>query len=274
MNNLHRDLAPVSEAAWAQIEEEARRTFTGAIAGRRVVDVAEPAGLQAAAIGTGHTRLLPDPGDGVQARAREARPFIELRVPFTLRRDQIDDVERGAADADWQPVKDAATRIALAEDRIVFEGNEPTGVVGVRPLSSHPRLELPADPREYPDVVSRALTTLRLTGVEGPYALLLSAEAYTAVRESVDHGYPVFTHLANVLEGDILWAPALEGALLISTRGGDYALHLGQDLSIGYLSHDADTVRLYLQESLTFLAATAEAAVVFHPVGGPGRSDA
>ncbi|NUR29701.1 MAG: bacteriocin family protein, partial [Catenulispora sp.] len=186
MNNLHRGLAPISDAAWRQIEEEARRTFTGSIAGRRVVDVTDPAGLQAAAVGTGHTRQLPDPGDGVQARAREARPFIELRVPFTLRRDQIDDVERGAADADWQPVKDAATKIALAEDRIVFEGNAPTGVVGVRALSSNPALELPADPRQYPDVVSRALTTLRLTGVEGPYALLLSADAYTAVCESVD----------------------------------------------------------------------------------------
>ncbi|GAA1982732.1 family 1 encapsulin nanocompartment shell protein [Catenulispora subtropica] len=267
MNNLHRSLAPVSDAAWRQIEEEARRTFTGSIAGRRVVDVADPAGLEAAAVGTGHTRQLPDPGDGVQARARETRPYIELRVPFTLRRDQIDDVERGAADADWQPVKDAATKIALAEDRIVFEGNAPTGVVGVRTLASNPQLELPDDPRKYPDVVSRALTSLRLAGVEGPYALLLSAEAFTAVRESVDHGYPVSTHLANLLEGEILWAPALEGALLVSTRGGDYTLHLGQDLSIGYLSHDADTVDLYLQESLTFLAATAEAAVSFRPAG-------
>ncbi|GAA2040605.1 family 1 encapsulin nanocompartment shell protein [Catenulispora yoronensis] len=273
MNNLHRALAPVSDAAWRQIEEEARRTFTATVAGRRVVDVADAAGLQAAAVGTGHTRALPDPAAGVQARARESRPYIELRVPFTLRRDQIDDVERGAADADWQPVKDAATRIALAEDRIVFEGNSATEVAGIRTLSSNPALELPADPRQYPDVVSRALTTLRLTGVEGPYALLLSAEAYTAVSESVDHGYPIHSHLANLLEGDILWAPALEGALLLSTRGGDFALHLGQDLSIGYLSHDADTVQLYLQESLTFLGATAEASVAFCPAGGATQSE-
>ncbi|NUP46932.1 MAG: bacteriocin family protein [Catenulispora sp.] len=269
MNNLHRALAPISDAAWSQIEDEARRTFTGAIAGRRVVDVADPAGVRAAAVGTGRTRPLPEPGDGVQARARESRPFIELRVPFTLSRDEIDDVERGAADADWQPVKDAARRIAMAEDRIVFAGNEPTDVVGIRTLSSNPALELPADPRQYPDVVSRALNTLRLSGVEGPYALLLSADAYTAVCESVDHGYPVFKHLANLLEGDILWAPALEGALLVSTRGGDYTLHLGQDLSIGYLSHDTETVQLYLQESLTFLGATAEAAVAILPTGVP-----
>jgi uncharacterized linocin/CFP29 family protein len=111
-------------------------------------------------------------------------------------------------------------------------------------------------------VVSRALTELRLAGVDGPYSLLLSAEAYTAVTESSDHGYPILSHLTKLLDGDILWAPGLEGALLLSTRGGDYALQFGQDLSIGYLKHDNATVELYLQESLTFLAYTAEASVV------------
>ena len=60
---------------------------------------------------------------------------------------------------------------------------------------------------------------------------------------------------------DIIWAPAIDGAFLLSTRGGDYELHLGQDLSIGYLSHDATSVQLYFQESLTFLVQTSEAGV-------------
>jgi uncharacterized linocin/CFP29 family protein len=261
MNNLHRELAPVSAAAWEQIEEEARRTFKRNIAGRRVVDVEGPHGASLSAIGTGHLAAIDAPADGVEARVRQAKPVVELRVPFTLSRADVDDVERGAADADWQPVKDAATQIAFAEDRIVFEGNEPAGLVGIRPLSSNPRLALPGEPRDYPDVVSSALTALRLAGVDGPYSLLLSADAYTAINESSDHGYPIRDHLNRLLDGDILWAPALEGALLLSTRGGDYTLHLGQDLSIGYLSHDDQTVRLYLQESLTFLAATSEAAV-------------
>ena len=261
MNNLHRELAPVSAAAWEQIEDEARRTFKRNIAGRRVVDVKGPHGATLSAVGTGHLDALDAPADGIQLRVRRSTPVVELRVPFTLDRADVDDVERGAADADWQPVKDAATQIAFAEDRIVFDGNEPAGLVGIRPLSSNPRLALPAQPREYPDVVSSALTALRLAGVDGPYSLLLSADAYTAISESSDHGYPIRDHLSRLLDGEILWAPALSGALLVSARGGDYTLHLGQDLSIGYLSHDDRTVRLYLQESLTFFAATAEAAV-------------
>ena len=38
MNNLHRELAPISDAAWAQIEEEASRTLKRYFAARRVVD--------------------------------------------------------------------------------------------------------------------------------------------------------------------------------------------------------------------------------------------
>lgn len=44
MNNLHRELAPVSDAAWEQIEEEATRTLKRFLAARRVVDVTDPQG--------------------------------------------------------------------------------------------------------------------------------------------------------------------------------------------------------------------------------------
>jgi uncharacterized linocin/CFP29 family protein len=110
-------------------------------------------------------------------------------------------------------------------------------------------------------VVSKALSQLRLAGVAGPYSLLLSADAWTAVSETSDHGYPIREHLARLLDGDIIWAPAIDGALLLSGRGGDYELRLGQDLSIGYLSHDAERVELYFVESFTFSVYTTEASV-------------
>lgn len=262
MNNLHRELAPISDAAWSEIEEEARRTFKRWIAGRRVVDVVGPSGPGLSAVGTGHQRRLADPADGVLAHQREAQLVVELRVPFHVTREAVDDVERGSQDSDWQPVKDAVQQMALAEDRLIFHGSQAAGIEGLAPSSSHPTVPLPGDVRDLPDAVAQASSTLRLAGVGGPYSLLLSAELYTAVSETTDHGYPVLDHLARLLrDGRIVWAPALEGALLLSTRGGDYQLHLGQDLSIGYLSHDAERIELYQQESLTFLALTAEASV-------------
>jgi uncharacterized linocin/CFP29 family protein len=261
MNNLHRELAPISAAAWAAIEEEARRTFKRHVAGRRVVDVQGPDGTALSAAGTGHFSDIEPPADGVIARARHSQPIIELRVPFTVDRQAVDDVERGAKDSDWQPLKDAARKIAFAEDRAVFESYPAAGIVGIRENSSNPALALPGDALAYPNIISQAVSSLRLAGVNGPYSVLLSADAYTIVTETSDHGYPIHEHLARVVDGEIIWAPAIEGAFVLSTRGGDYELRVGQDLSIGYLSHDAASVQLYFQESLTFFVYTSEAAV-------------
>ena len=98
-----------------------------------------------------------------------------------------------------------------------------------------------------------------------PVPVLLSADAYTKVSETTEHGYPIREHIRRLIDGDIIWAPAIDGAFVLTTRGGDFDLQLGTDVSIGYLSHDADTVQLYLQETLTFLCYTAEASVALSP---------
>ncbi len=265
MNNLHRELAPVSEMAWAQIEEEASRTLKRYLAGRRVVDVAGPAGTALSAIGTGHLRNIAAPGDGILARQRQVKPLVELRVPFELDRQMIDDVERGSNDSDWQPAKDAARKIAFAEDVAIFDGYAAADIGGIREGASNPVVTLPADVRTYPNAIAHALTELRLAGVNGPYSVLLGADAYTAVSEGVDYGYPIIQHIHRLVETEIIWAPAIAGGFVLSTRGGDFALQLGQDFSLGYLSHTDTAVRLYLQESFTFVLLTAEAAVALAP---------
>ena len=108
MNNLHRELAPISSSAWVQIDEEAARTLKRYMAARRVVDVDGPKGFQFPAVGTGHTRPIAPLCDGLQVLQREVQPLLELRAPFELTRQAIDDVERGSNDSDWQPLKDAA----------------------------------------------------------------------------------------------------------------------------------------------------------------------
>jgi uncharacterized linocin/CFP29 family protein len=265
MNNLHRELAPISDAAWASIEEEARRTFASYLAGRRVADVQGPDGAELSAVGTGHLGDIGEPGPGITARIRRAQPLIELRVPFSLGRRDIDDVERGAQDPDWQPLKDAAKTLAFAEDRAVFEGYEAAGIEGIRSATSNPALALPSDAHAYPNVVSQAVASLRLAGVGGPYTLALGSDAYAAVSVTSDYGYPIREQLDRLIDGEILWAPAIDGGFLLSSRGGDYLLQLGQDTSIGYLSHDAASVELYFQESLTFLVYTSEAGVALSP---------
>jgi uncharacterized linocin/CFP29 family protein len=265
MNNLHRELAPISEAAWADLEEETTRTLKRYLAGRCVVDVHGPGGVGLSAVGTGHLKAIEAPGDGVLARQREVKALVEVRVPFELDRQQIDDVERGSADSDWQPAKDAAQKIAYAEDRAIFEGYAAAGIGGIRQGTSNPIQTLPADVRQYPDAIAQALSQLRLVGVNGPYAVLLGTDAYTALAETSDNGYPVLEHVKKLVKDGIIWAPSLAGAFVLTTRGGDFALHIGQDVSIGYLGHTDNVVRLYLQETLTFLLLTTEAAVALSP---------
>jgi uncharacterized linocin/CFP29 family protein len=201
----------------------------------------------------------------VEAHLRDSKPMVRLRVPFVLSRAEIDDVERGSQDPDWDPVKAAAKKLAFVEDRTIFEGYAAASIEGIRSASSNPALTLPEDPRDMPDAISHALTGLRLAGVDGPYSVLLSAETYTKVSETTAHGYPIREHLNRLVDGDIIWAPAIDGAFVLTTRGGDFDLQLGTDVAIGYLNHDAETVQLYLQETLTFLCYTAEASVCLAP---------
>jgi uncharacterized linocin/CFP29 family protein len=265
MNNLHRELAPISDAAWAQIEEETSRTLKRYLAGRRVVDVRGPGGVGLSAVGSGHVRTIAAPGDGIVAAQREVKALVELRVAFELERQAIDDVARGASDSDWQPAKDAARRIAYAEDGAVFDGYAAAGIIGIRQGTSNPSMTLPSDIREYPEAVARALSQLRLVGVNGPYSVLFGADAYTALAETSDQGYPVLEHVKRLVDDKIIWAHAVDGGFVLSTRGGDFDLHIGQDVSIGYSNHTDSLVRLYLQETFTFLLLTAEAAVALAP---------
>ena len=261
MNNLHRQLAPISDSAWAQIEEEASRTLKRHLAARRVVDVVGPKGVDFSAVGTGHLKPISGPGDGIQAAQREVKALVELRVPFEVSRQAIDDVERGATDSDWSPVKEAARKIAFAEDHSIFDGYAAAGIQGIRQGSSNAVVTLPASVKGYPDAVARAVSELRLAGCNGPYALVLGADAYAAASGGSDDGYPVFHHIERVVDGGIIWAPAIEGGFVLTTRGGDFELDIGQDISIGYLSHSSTAVELYLQETFTFRQLTAEAAV-------------
>jgi uncharacterized linocin/CFP29 family protein len=265
MNNLHRELAPISDSAWAQIEAETSRTLKRYLAGRRVVDVKGPAGTAFSAVGTGHRREIAAPAKGIVTMQREVKPLVELRVPFELDRQAIDDVERGANDSDWQPAKDAARQIAFAEDRAILEGYSAAGIEGIRKATSNPVMTLPADVRQYPEAIAQGLSRLRLAGVNGPYSVLFGSDEYTELAETSDHGYPVLEHVKRLVDEQIIWAPAIAGAFLLTTRGGDFELHIGQDVSIGYLGHTDASVRLYLQETFTFLPLTGEASVALVP---------
>lgn len=261
--HLRRHLAPISEAAWEAIDDEATRTLKHFLAGRKVVDFSGPHGWEHAARTTGRTAALgTGPVDGTAARLRDVRPLVEVRSAFELSVDELDGVERGAEDVDLEPVREAATRAALAEDTAIFHGYAAADIEGVGEAGLHPPLDISDDYDDYPSTVARAVATLQGSGVAGPFAIALGPRCWRGVIETTHHGgYPIFEHIRMILGGPIVWAPAVNGAVVLSTRGDDFRLTVGQDFSIGYLGHDDSTVRLYVEESFTFEILEPRAAV-------------
>jgi uncharacterized linocin/CFP29 family protein len=262
MDHLYRELAPISTDAWEEIDAEAKRTLQRTLAGRQLIDFTGPLGWECSAAGRGRSRAIQSPRDGVRARLRTPQPLVEFDVPFTLRRAELDAITRGARDADLSNVVQAARTAALNEDRVIFEGLAEAGIHGIFESGKPQALALSDDYEHYPRAVASALTWLRNQGIEGPYAIALGPRCYQGLTETVNKGgYPVINMVMQQLDGRIIWAPAIDGALVLSTRGGDFELIVGQDFSIGYTSHDAEQVALYLQESLAFAVYTPEAAV-------------
>jgi uncharacterized linocin/CFP29 family protein len=264
---LLRETAPVTEQGWRLLDGEARERLTPALAARKLVDFSGPHGWDHSSTNLGRTEERTDtPGDGIVARQRRVLGLVELRAPFTVLRAELDDAERGAEDVDLAELDDAAKRIAAAENAVVFHGWASAGFTGVIEGSSNEGIELGEDCERYPRHIAKAVDALRAAGIEGPYGLALSPEAHTRVLETSQHGgYPLLEHLGKILGGPIVWAPGVEGGAVVSLRGGDFLFESGQDLSIGYLSHDAVSVELYLEESFSFRAATPEAAVGLAP---------
>lgn len=262
MNHLRRSLAPVSDAAWAEIEEEATRTLKATLAGRKLVDFNGPLGWHASAVGVGRVDSVAEPPvPGGRARLRRVQPLLELEVVFELDRAELDSIDRGASDADLDPVIDAARTMAMAEDRAIFHGYEGGRIEGMCEAAAGSAVTITDDYERYPVAVAAALTRLRSAGVGDPYAIALGPRCYTGLTETTSHGYPVIEHVRRMLSGPIVWAPGVDGAVVLSMRGGDFELTVGQDVSIGYLDHDDTSVRLYLQESLTFRVLSPEAGV-------------
>lgn len=263
MNDLRRELAPITDEAWAEIDDQARRALTDRLAARKLVDFAGPRGWAHAAEATGRTgRLSEGPLNGVEVRVRQVQPLVELRVPFELSREELDAVARGARDPDLRPLEEAAAHLARAEDDVVFHGLPVAGIRGLFSASAHRPLPIAEDPEAYPRVVAEALEVLREAGVGGPYAIALGPRCHTFLaRTTGPGGYPVVKHVQQLIQGPVVWAPALDGALVLSSRGGDFELVSGRDISIGYEAHSREAVRLYLEESLTFRLLAPQAAV-------------
>ena len=266
MNHLLRSQAPISDAGWKLLDEEATQRLTAALAARKLVGFSGSRGWDYSATNLGRTTALASsPSDGVTGLQRRVLPLVEARADFELSRSELRDADRGADDTDLEALDKAAHQIAVAENVAVFHGWQ-GAITGISEASPHEQVQLGEAAEGYPRQVAGAVERLLCSGIAGPYGLALGRDQYRRVVETAEHGgYPLLEHLRKILEGPIVWAPGVQGAIVVSLRGGDFVFESGQDLSIGFDSADGEVVRLYLQESFSFHVATPEAAVALKP---------
>ena len=262
MDHLYRELAPISEAAWEQIETEAKGRLVTHLAARKLVDFSGPHGWGHSATDLGRVDEVTGPGEGVAALRRRVLPLVELRADFAVSREELDDADRGTGNIELPELDLAVRQIALAENSTVFHGYAAAGMLGITEQSSHSPIAIEADMEQYPKVVAQATDALRQAGIGGPYGLAIDPAIYTVIVETAEHGgFLLLDHLRQILGGPLVWAPGVEGGVVLSLRGGDFVLECGQDLSVGYRDHDAEVVRLYVEESVSFRVVEPDAAV-------------
>ncbi len=263
---LRRDLAPLTEKTWAEIDAAAARVLRSQLTARRIVDFDGPRGWDFAAVNVGRLETAQDPGPhDVPWGRRLVLPLLETRIPFHLDQMELDSIARGAKDARLDPLEDAAQRIAAFEESAIYNGFEPAGLEGIIAQGVHPPLQLPKNTRDFPEVVALAVQAMTQAGIDGPFVLVLGAEAWTGLMKSGAGGYPPQRVIGTLTDGVPRMSPAIQGGLLISAAKGNFELTVGQDFSIGYASHDRNQVELYLTESFIFRVVEPKASVHLKP---------
>ena len=216
------------------------------------MDVEGPLGQDFAAVPLGRLEFPPEQVvEGVRFGLHKVQPLVEVRVPFELDVTEIDNVVRGAKDIDLAGLDQAAMRLAEFEECAVYYGLPQAAIQGLHDVAGHPPLAVCCQPEMIVERVTMAITAFRSSAVQGPYSMIVSPEIWSTLSGQV-RGFPLNAYLENMLGGPILVNHFVKDAFLVTTRGGDLKLTIGQDIAIGYASHTADKVGLFLTESFTF----------------------
>ncbi len=261
MDFLKRQLAPITEEAWHGIDERAREVFKSVLTARKVVHVDGPKGLDHTAIPEGRLSILEENPEDVSTGLYKVKPLVETRTEFTLNRWEMDNLTRGARDVDLEPLEEAARKAALFEESAIFNGYAKGQIEGLVQVANK-TLEFGQDASSIMDAVTDGVLTLQANFVTTPLTLVAGEKAWHQINHEAG-AYPLYRQIRELIEGDIMFSPAVEGALLLPYDHEDLELSLGIDFSIGYQEHDSKEVKLYIAESFTFRVLDPDLVVKF-----------
>jgi len=259
MDILRRNLAPLSREAWEAVDETVEEMAKRTLAGRRIATFDGPRGWSYVAVPMGTA----SPRETTDSRAQVFLPDVvllqEVRSYFTLTWAVLDALERGAPALEADAAEDAAREVAHAEDRLAFYG-EPGGQ-GFLTSPESPRQPAGdwSKPGEVLSDVLKAVEKVDALGIPGPYELVLASTRYFAYLRATNGGYPSERHLRDRVAAVHRASTLREAGALFSTRGDDFVVTVGGDLSVGYRAHDREGVHLFCVESVAAQTLTPQA---------------
>lgn len=252
MDLLKRELAPLAQEAWDEIDKRAVEVLKTHLSARRVVHVTGPKGWNYTAIPEGRlTKLDKENTLPVKTGQYQVKALVETRTSFTLSRWEMDNIIRGARDVKLDELEKAMHEMALFEEEAVYNGYAHGGIDGLFKSAEQKALAFGEDGTSILEAISKAVLLMQEAYQEGPYTLVVGDEGWKRINSEVKE-YPLVKQVKNMIGGNVLFSSVVKDAVLLPYDHEDLELTIGGDFSIGYEAHDAKDVRLFVAESFTF----------------------
>lgn len=263
MSILKREMAPISEKVWDEIDERAKEVLKNILSARKVVNVKGPMGWDYPVVPEGRLEIIDECSEsGVCAGKYKVKTLVESRITFELDRWEMDNIIRGAKDINLEPLEIAAKKIALFEEEAVYNGYEKGDISGLSNIAKH-NLNLGEDASSILAVMSDARFMLLDSFSEGPFSLIVGKNVYRKLN-SIFEGYPLIKIIKDMIGGDVILSESIDCAFMIPYNHEDIEFTIGQDFSIGYESHDDKKVKFFIAESFTFRVLDESLVVKFN----------
>ncbi len=247
---LYRELAPISNEVWAEIDERAEEVLKNFLSARRVVKVEGPKGFDYNVITEGRLTNITEEDD-LSYGNYEVLPLTESRIEFEMERWELDNILRGAKDIDYSPLEKAIEKIGLFEENAIYNGLEKAMIKGLKNSVETDKISFGKEASEIMEAIAQGVIQLNKAYAEKPYSLIVGVDAYKRILAK-EKGYPLDRRIQELIDGRIIISHVVEGAYLLPYNHDDLELTIGRDFSIGYVSHTSKSVKFFATESFTF----------------------
>lgn len=260
MDILKRELAPISSKGWAEIDGRAKGILNYYLSARKFVNVQGPNGLDFTSVTEGRIQVHSD--SLLNYGIFKVKPLIEPRVSFILSRWELDNIERGAKDINFDALDEAVKKVALFEEKVIFQGLKDAGITGIFDCSSHDIKVLGDSDEIILANISHGIMELEKSIAPKPYKLVVS-EDYWCKLSAMGKRFPLLDQIKGLIGGDVIVSKSIEGAILLPFDNENIELSIGEDFSIGYQEHSESEVKLFITETFTFRILDKSFIIIF-----------